>query len=165
MGVIYTNPDGLRYQFGTRFTGNEANFGEALAPSGVKKTLALTLRGTDFASNVYTGPSLILPTGATVRNVIAEVVSVFVLGGTTPTINFGVSGTEATNRLCQLTQAQAQATGVYSLSTTAAGTLAQNTPLATQSTIKAALGGTSPTVTNAGYVLVYVEYDDANAVT
>ena len=165
MGSIWVNPDGLRVQFGTRKTGDEANFGEALNPSTITKTLSIYIQGSDFTSNVYTGPRFTLPTGAIVRNVSAEVKTVFALGGTTPTINVGVLTTEATNRMAQLTQAQAQATGVYSLTASAAGTLAAGTPLATQSTINIALGGTSPTVTSAGYAVVYVTYEDPNVVT
>lgn len=163
MGTIWTNPDGLRVHFGTRQTGDEANFGESAAPQGITKEIAFHLRGTDFTSNAYTGVTLALPTGVTVREVLAEVVSVFALGGTTPVINVGVSGSEGTNRLAQVSEAQAEAAGVYNLTSTAAGTLAAGTPLATASTVTVALGGTSPTVTTAGRLVIYVRYQDTNA--
>lgn len=161
MGTIWTNPDGLRVHFGTRATGDEANFGEAANPTGTMKEIAVSIRGADFdSSEAYTGRTVDLPAGVTVREVIGEVVEAFALGGTTPTINVGVSGSVATNRAAQLSEAQAEAVGVYNLTSTAAGTLAANTPLAAASTVTIALGGTSPTVGAAGKVVVYIRYSD-----
>lgn len=161
MGTIWTNSDGLRVHFGTRKTGDEANFGESANPTGVTKELAVHIKGTDFDSTeAYTGPTISLPAGVTIREVIAEVTEAFALGGTTPTINVGVSGSVATNRAAQLSEAQAEATGVYNLTSSAAGTLAANTPLASASTVTIALGGTSPTVTAVGRAVIYVKYVD-----
>lgn len=159
MGTIFNNADGLRMQFGTRKAGDEANFGTN-GDVGPDKQIVVEIKGSDFTSNVYTGPTMILPAGATVRESLAEVTEVFVLGGTTPTINVGVSTTEATNRLAQLSQAQAQALGVVNTSATAAGTLAVGTPLAAQSTISIALGGTTPTVTAVGKLKITIKYAD-----
>jgi hypothetical protein len=86
-----------------------------------------------------------LPAGAVItENAVVEVVEAFALGGTTPVINVGVSTTEGTNRIAQVSEAQAEAVGVYSIAS--AGTLAKDTPLAAAATIKVALGGTSPTI-------------------
>lgn len=159
MGTIFNNADGLRMQFGTRKAGDEANFGTN-GDVGAYKELVVEIKGSDFTANVYTGPTIILPAGATVRESLAEVTEVFVMTGTTPTINVGVLTTEATNRLAQLSQAQAQALGVVNTSATAAGTLAVGTPLATQSTISIALGGTTPTVTTVGKVKITIRYQD-----
>lgn len=85
-----------------------------------------------------------LPAGATlVGNSLVEVQEVFVLGGTTPVINIGVVGSEGTNRIAQVSEAQAEALGTYSIAP--AGTLAVNTPLAAAAIIGVALGGTTPT--------------------
>lgn len=105
----------------------------------------------------YTLVSGTLPAGATLsENALVEVTEAFVLGGTTPVINIGVSGSEGTNRIAQVSQAQAQAVGVYSIAS--AGTLAKDTPLAAAATIKVALGGTSPTITTAGKMKITVRY-------
>jgi hypothetical protein len=85
-------------------------------------------------------------------NAVVEVQEAFNLGGTTPVINIGVSGSEGTNRVAQISKAQAEAVGTYSIAP--AGTLAVNTPLAAPATIGVALGGTSPTSTSAGRVKV-----------
>lgn len=157
MGTIWSNSDGLRVHFGTRASGDEANFG-TYGDVGTQKELVFELKGSDFASGVYTGPTLSLKAGFTWRSGIAEVTEAFVLGGTTPTINVGISSTETTNRAAQLSEAQAEALGVYNMA--GAGTLAANTPLAADSTLNIALGGTSPTVTTAGKVRITVKYDD-----
>lgn len=159
MGTIYNSPDGLRTQYGTRKSGDEANFGSN-GDVGAYKELVVHIRGSDFTANVYTGTTFILPAGATVRESLAEVIEAFVMTGTTPTINAGVLTTESTNRLVQLSQGQAQAIGVYNTAATSAGTLAVGTPLATQSTLSIALGGTTPTVTTAGVVRITVRYQD-----
>lgn len=105
----------------------------------------------------YTGVTGSLPAGATItENALVEVTEAFNLGGTTPVINIGVSGTEGTNRLAQVSEAQAEALGTYSIAS--AGTLAVNTPLAAAATIKVALGGTTPTITSAGKLKLTIRY-------
>lgn len=109
------------------------------------------------AGDTLTQLNVQLPAGATVMgNATVEVIEAFVLGGTTPVINIGVSGSEGTNRVVQLSQAQAQAVGTYSIAS--AGTLAANTPLTAAATITGALGGTAPTVTSAGKLKVVLPY-------
>jgi hypothetical protein len=157
MGNVTVNADGLRVHYGTRRAGDEANFG-TYGDVGSQKELVFEIKGTDFTAGVYTGPTLTLPAGFTHRGGLAEVTEVFALGGTTPTINVGVSTTEATNRMAQLSEAQAEALGVYNMA--GAGTLAANTPLAAAATISIALGGTTPTITSAGKLRITVKYDD-----
>lgn len=162
MGQIWNNADSLRVHFGRRFSGEEANFGTN-GDVGAYKELVLEIRATDFTAGTatYNGPTAILPAGATVRESLTETLEVFNLTGTTPTINFGVSTTEATNRLVQISEAQAEAVGVYNTAATAAGTLAVGTPLATQATLNVALGGTTPVVVGTGgRIRVTVRYQD-----
>lgn len=110
-----------------------------------------------FAGDNLTLQSGAIPAGAAIiTNAVVEIEEAFVLGGTTPVINVGVLGTEGTNRICQISQANAQALGTYSYAS--AGTLAVNTPLAAAAAIRVALGGTSPTVTGAGRAKVVVKY-------
>lgn len=119
---------------------------------GAERQLVIT-----FSGDTYTTVTGTLPAGAVVvGNAVVEVVEAFNLGGTTPVINVGVSTTEGTNRLAQLSEAQAEAVGTYSL--VPAGTLAANTPLAAAVTIKVALGGTTPTATTAGKAKLIVPY-------
>lgn len=110
-----------------------------------------------FSGDTYTTVTGSLPAGAViVGNAVVEVVEAFNLGGTTPVINVGVSGSEGTNRLAQLSEAQAEALGTYSVAS--AGTLAVNTPLAAAATITVALGGTTPTIAGGGLAKVTIPY-------
>ena len=117
-----------------------------------ERALVIWFDGANYASVTGT-----IPAGAVItENAIVEVNEAFALGGTTPVINVGVSGTEGTNRICQVSEAQAEAVGTYSIAS--AGTLAKDTPLAAAATIKVALGGTSPTITSAGKMKLTIRY-------
>ncbi len=110
-----------------------------------------------FSGDSYLNVTGKLPKGATtVGNALVEVNEVFDLGGTSPVINIGVVGAEGTNRVAQISEAQAEALGTYSIAP--AGTLALNTPLAADATIGIALGGTTPTITKGGYIKVIIPY-------
>lgn len=112
----------------------------------------------DFGGKDYATASGTLPAGATIRGpALVEVREAFALGGTTPTINVGVSGSHGTNYLGELSEAQAEALGTYSLAS--AGTLAVNTPLAAAVTIVVGLDGTSPTITGAGKARLIIPYE------
>lgn len=164
MGTIFVNADGLRLQFGTRQSFDEANFGEAANPSGVEKELGVAIRASDFTagSATYNGTSIVIPAGFTVKSVAAEVITAFAaMTGTTPTLNVGISGSAATNRAAQLSNAQVQAVAPLDLSSTAAGTLALATPLTASATLTIALGGTTPAVVSGvGLIVVYIRYRD-----
>ncbi len=119
---------------------------------GSERYLVLTVSG-----DTYLTLQGLLPAGAViVGNAVVEVNEVFVLGGTSPVINIGVQGSEGTNRLAQVSQAQAQAVGTYSIAS--AGTLAANTPVTADTVLKVALGGTSPTITSAGRLKLAIPY-------
>ena len=158
---VTSNADGLRVHYGRRITGDEANFG-VQREVGPDKYLVFELKGSDFASGTYTGPTASVKAGITVREVTCETLEVFNLGGTTPVLNFGVSGSEGTNRFAQISEAQAEALGTYAI--TPAGTLAANTPLAADQTINVTLAGTTPTITSVGRLRVYVRVTDASPV-
>lgn len=120
--------------------------------TGADRELVLLIGG-----DTYTSVTGTLPAGAVITgNAVVEVSEVFALGGTTPVINIGVQGSEGTNRIAQVSEAQAEAVGTYSIAS--AGTLAANTPLAAAVTLKVALGGTTPTITSAGRMKVVVTY-------
>lgn len=124
----------------------------AMSTIGAERQLVIL-----FSGDTYTTVTGALPAGAVVvGNAVVEVVEAFALGGTTPVINVGVQGEEGTNRLAQLSEAQAEAVGTYSVAS--AGTLAVNTPLAAAVVIKVALGGTTPTATTAGKAKLIIPY-------
>lgn len=95
-----------------------------------------------------------LPKGAIIRRAFLEVKEVFVIGGTTPTVKIGTSGSEATNGV-SITEAQLEAVGTYDL--TLNGTWAA--PLAAATNIAAVMAGTSPTSTAVGKAELIIKYD------
>lgn len=138
--------NGVTNYYGTRTTFDGAAGTDGRV--GNERVYTLYIGGVDL-----TAATVRLPAGFTMHgNAVVEVQEAFNLGGTTPVINIGVSGSEGTNRVAQISEAQAEAVGTYSIAS--AGTLAANTPLAAAATIAVALGGTSPTSTSAGRLKV-----------
>ena len=122
---------------------------------GTRNEYSWETTGADLQNATQADRWLVIPTlpkNTIIEKVVVEVKEVFVLGGTTPTINFGTNGTESTNGI-SISQAQAQAVGVYNISTFN-GTWAS--ALAADTSVNVALGGTSPTVTSAGRVRIVV---------
>lgn len=142
--------NGVRQFYGprTRFEGVQGS----MATRDDERALVIFFDGAN-----YTNVTGSLPAGATIsENALVEITEVFALGGTTPVINIGVQGSEGTNRLAQVSEAQAEALGTYSIAP--AGTLAKDTPLAAAVTIKVALGGTTPTITTGGKLKLTIRY-------
>jgi len=112
-----------------------------------------------FTGANYSQVAFTLPAGARIMGApIVEISEAFALGGTTPTINIGVSGSHGTNYFCEISEAQAEAVGTYQ-SAAPAGTLATSAaPLAAAANIVVALDGTTPTITGAGAAKVVVQY-------
>lgn len=123
--------------------------------------ITLTVTGEQLVRDVATGDGFLktvrIPVGAVITDIIVQTKEVFVLGGTTPTILIGTQGSEVTNGFA-ISEAQAEAVGTYT-GYTKAGTW--NAPIATALDIGIALGGTTPTVTAAGRLDVYIKYTKA----
>lgn len=96
-----------------------------------------------------------LPAGAKIDAVFLEVSEVFVLGGTTPVLEVGTAGTEATNGVT-ITEAELEAVGVYDVTSALSGTWLAG--LAAVTNLGLALGGTTPTVTDAGKARIVIRY-------
>lgn len=121
---------------------------------GTSKEAVVYVTGADFVNGTFSTQA-ILPKGAVVTETIFEVKEAFVLGGTTPSIDIGAATSEGTNYVVSVTEAQAEA--VDTVATDApAGTLAST--LTADVPLSVALGGTSPTVTDAGKLKVVVKY-------
>ena len=143
--------NGVKNYYGAkgRFEGNQGVY----RTDGSIKEAVITFTGESYTSVAFT-----LPAGALiVHTPTVEITEAFVLGGTTPTINIGTSGSHGTNYFCEISEANAEAVGTYS-SAAPAGTLALNTPLAAATNIVVALDGTNPTITAAGQAKVVVTY-------
>lgn len=122
---------------------------------GTSRELVLDIDGEMVGAEEFALLTPTIPAGAIIEDVYAEVSEAFVLGGTTPAIEIGTSGSEATNGVT-ISEAQAEAEAAYDLTSALSGTWAA--PLAADTTVGIALSGTSPTVTDAGKVRVVIVY-------
>ncbi len=122
-----------------------------LRTDGAFNELTIELSGKNVNDDVITGR---LPAGAFPVEVFTEVETAFVLGGTTPTFEVGTDGSEATNGI-SIAEADLEAVGTY-LDTSFNGTWAAR--LAAETVVSLALGGTTPTVTDAGFARIVVRY-------
>lgn len=140
---------GVYNVYGPRKT-DEGRAGD-IRTAGVEKEMQL-----DFRGDSYDLVTATLPKGAKFLSATAVVVEAFDLGGTTPTINVGTSGSAGTNYGIELSEAQAEAAGTVVYNSTGAGTWAN--PLAAATTVAVELDGTSPTVGSGGELSVVIKY-------
>lgn len=125
---------------------------------GFIRELTLDFSGEDVGDAAFALTVLPkLPAGSRIEDVFLEVQEAFVLGGTTPAVEVGTEGSEATNG-ATLTEAQLEAVGTYDVTAALSGTWAAATGFAAATTIGLALTGTTPTVTSAGKARVVIRY-------
>ena len=122
---------------------------------GFMNELTIDLDGDMVSAEAFPLLAPILPKGAIIEDVFLHVEEVFVLGGTSPVVEIGTEGSEATNGVT-LTEAQLEATGTYDVTSALAGTWA--TGLAADTTVGIDLAGTNPTSTSAGKARVVIRY-------
>lgn len=149
-GNVYTN---VNNHYGQRDSVNVV---------GVVKTEGSTFEAYwDFDAATLTAGAFdllapVLPAGAVIDDVYMSIETAFVVSGTSPGIDFGTEGSEATNGF-SVTEAQLEATGSYDLTSALSGTWAA--PLAAETTVGIAFFGTgSPAVTDVGRGRVVVRY-------
>ena len=142
---------GVRSRFGP--VGIPDGAAGVVRTAGGKDQYILEFSGADINNDDFQKP--VVPAGSLLVGAYLEVEEVFVVGGTTPTLDIGTDGSEATNNV-DASEAQLEAVGTYDIMGTPAGTWASS--LASDTTVSLALGGTSPTVTSAGKARVVLEF-------
>jgi hypothetical protein len=156
--MAYESKSGLNVNnfYGPRSTGGAVGEEER---DNSRVRLSIDLTGT-ILNGTYL-PPVVIPKGALVLTTpVLRVDEAFTLGGTSPTVQIGLTGSVATNNVT-ITQTELQAIGTKPLSTAPAGTLAttSTTGVAAAAKLAFALGGTSPTVTaGVGKATLIVEY-------
>ena len=139
--------------YGTRDTGKTVGVAKT---EGFVQELTLNIDGDMVGAGAYALLAPTIPANAIIEDVYMEVTEAFVLGGTTPVIDVGTEGTEATNGFT-ITEAQAEATGMYDLTSALSGTWAAG--LAADTTVGLLLGGGGAnTVTSAGKAKIVIRY-------
>jgi hypothetical protein len=124
---------------------------------GVMNELVIDLDGDMVSAEAFPLLAPKLPAGSRIEDVFVHVTEAFVLGGTSPIIEVGTEGSEATNGF-SITEAQAEALGIYDLTSALSGTWAAATGLAAETTLGIDLAGTNPTVTSAGKARIVIRY-------
>lgn len=140
--------------YGTRATGKTAGVTDT---SGFQHELSLDIDGVMVGKAGFELVVPKLPAGSDINKAYLEVTQAFALGGTSPAIEIGTEGSEATNGVT-ISEAQAEAVGRYDVTSALSGTWAS--PLAAETVIGIALSGTSPTVTTAGKMRLVLFYDN-----
>jgi len=151
--MSYENSAGLNVHnhYGQRPIGGGAGH---IKTEGAYKELTVDITGESLNSTFL--PTIVIPAGALPVSAFVDVSEVFVLGGTTPAIEVGTSGSEVTNGVT-VTEAQAEAVGTVDITAAFAGTWGAS--LAAATTVGVALSGTTPTATaTAGKAKVVVRY-------
>lgn len=159
-GNVTTSLGSPHNVFGARQTGGTVG---TLQVDGMKEELILQISGDVLNDGVIPLVPTYLPIGATITSVYWDTETVFVLGGTTPTILIGTATSEVTNGLV-ITQAQAQSTNTAVLTSSLTGTWAVNTPLQARTKINVVLGGTLPTSDRLGKGRLTIHYVRPNVV-
>lgn len=144
---------GVHNHYGARNLGGATG---TIGTQGAENELTVIVTGEILNSSFL--PEVVIPAGAVITKASAHVTEAFDLGGTTPTILVGTSGSEVTNGVV-LDETSAEATGYYDLTSTLAGTWDAEAALAANTTVGLALGGTSPTADeSAGRAVIVVNY-------
>ena len=151
MGYESNTGLGVSNHYGERHSGGAIGH---VKTEGAYKEMSMDITG-EMLNNTFR-PELILPAGSLPVAVFIDVSEAFVLGGTTPTILVGTSGSEVTNG-CVVSESIAEAIATTDISATLTGTWAAS--LAAATTVDVTLGGTSPTATDGtGVARLVVRY-------
>lgn len=151
--------ENVHNQFGPRDVGETVGVNKV---EGIKEELVIDL--TPDLINGSPGPfrPFVLPAGAVITAVYMDVEEAFVLTGTTPAVEIGTAGSEATNGFT-ITEAQLEATNSVNLTSALSGTWDAEAPLAANTTVGIVTSGTNPVVAPAsGKARVTILFDRIN---
>lgn len=140
--------------FGQRTELDEESVG-IINTEGALNELVIDFDAATLTAAAYPLMAPKLPAGAKITRVLLEVRTAFALGGTTPAIEIGTEGSEVTNGFT-ITEAQAEAVGMYDLTSALSGTWAAQ--LAADTTVGIALTGTTPTNGTVGRARAVIQY-------
>lgn len=142
---------GVNNYYGVRTTDEQRSSVQYVG--GNKFTIEVAFRGADISLDAF----VTLPAGANITSATLEVIDVFALAGTTPTVNLGTKGSAATNGF-PITEAQIEAASVYDLTGALTGTWAA--PLVAETIIDLELAGAGAALTaDTGHAVIKVNYE------
>ena len=150
-GNVTTN---VHTHFGNRDTGGTTG---VLHRVGNKESLVISFDGKLYNDVDNVLVAHVIPAGSVIKGVYMDVKTAFTVGGTTPALEVGTDGSEATNGFT-VSEAQLEATDSVNLTSALSGTWDGEAPLAADTTVGFALSGTSPTVDDDGEVVFTIDY-------
>lgn len=150
--------ENVRSQFGRRRTGGFEGVNKV---EGMKEELVIYIDGEVWNDVPDTLKPYVLPAGAVIKNVYVDIEKAFTLTGTTPTILVGTDGSEVTNGFV-ISEAIAEGTASANLTATLTGTWDNEVPLAANTTIGIALGGTTPAMAASGVARITILFERIN---
>lgn len=159
MSIEVAGLRGVRNVYGRRDLGYDTG---VIKTEGNSNELSVGLSGASVA-DVISGEAdayadVVIPKYSIIEEAYLYVDEAFVLGGTTPAVEVGTEGSEATNGVT-LDEADLEAVGGYDVTANLAGTWASGSALAADTTVKVAVSGTSPTSdSSAGKARLVVTY-------
>ena len=153
-GATTADSYGVHNHYGAREVGKGVG---SFKTDGALNELIIDLDGEMVGAAGFALLAPVIPAGSRIDGVYLEVTEAFALGGTSPLIEIGTEGSEATNGF-STTEAQAEAVGTYNLTSALSGTWAGAVGLVADTTVGIALAGTTPTVTDAGKARVVIRY-------
>lgn len=121
---------------------------------GALNEMTIDLDGTMVGNEAFPLIAPVLPAYSKVVAVYVEIEEAFVMGASSQ-ISIGTEGSESTNGF-DISEAQAEALGVYNVTATLAGTWAASLTAAT--TIGIDINAGTPTVTSAGKARIVIQY-------
>lgn len=158
MAVEVDATRGVRNIYGQREKGYAVG---VIKTEGVSNELTVDVTGSmldDIIDGKEVIASVVIPAGSILTAAYYETTEVFTLGGTTPALEIGTDGSEATNGVT-VTEAQLEAVGADDITAALAGTWAAGAALAADTTVGIAVSGTSPTsVRGSGIARVTIVY-------
>lgn len=146
---------GVNNYYGARNTGGSVGVEDQ---DGSSLVVSVNITG-DMLNGSYL-PPVVLPKGALFRRAALRVDEAFVIGGTSPTVRIGATGSVGTNGIV-LTEAELENVGTKVPASTGAGTWAVGSSTGTTAAAKVAfdMGGTSPTATaGVGKAVLILEF-------
>jgi len=153
MGFEANTGLGVNNHYGQRDTGHGIGH---IKTEGSVNELVVDVTG-DMLNDTFRLP-VVLPVESIFLDAYVDVEEAFVLGGTTPTILVGTSGSEVTNGVV-VSETLAEAVGSAAITGTFTGTWSVTAGLAAATTVGVVLGGTTPTATaGVGKARVVIRY-------
>lgn len=130
-----------------------------LNTAGAMKEMVIHLDAAMVTAEAFPLMAPVLPAGVRIEDVYLYTTEAFVLGGTTPVVEIGTEGSEATNGFT-IAETNLENVGMYDMTSALSGTWSTAVGLVANTIVGIDLAGTSPTNGTAGRAVIVIRYVD-----